>query len=137
MTKPSGITNLATKLTVTEQRNKELVQAVQVKINGNTSVTSVYVGPQTSGRTTETRVDRIIDGDGERPIIVGELNARNQSWDTLTNGRGTTIRKLFIKRDLKITEPPKPSYVTKGSTGASKPNLLLDNKRAVVSQQTD
>lgn len=40
-------------------------------------------------------------------------------------------------RNLKLTEPPKPSYVEKGMKGASKPNLLLDNKGAVVSQLAD
>lgn len=76
VTKLNGITNLATKSTVRKQSNNELIHAVTVKVNGNIFMTGVYVSPQTSARSPETTLNRIIDSVGDQLIIFGDLNAR-------------------------------------------------------------
>lgn len=87
--------------------------------------------------TAQTTLSKMIDGEGKRIIIVGDQNARHRRSDKTTNCRNTAVRNTCLNRNLKVLEPPAPSYIARGRKGASKPGLPFDSERAIVRQPGD
>lgn len=66
---------LLNRLDITEDGKNELIQALKMRLSGNTFLVGMYIGPQTSGEIFKESMTNIKGGKEERTIITGDLTA--------------------------------------------------------------
>lgn len=74
---------------------------------------------------------------GDDTIMVGDLKARNITWDIVSNGRGTAVLHFSKRRNYNITPPKNPSFFAKGKKGWSKRDLILYKAKVQVEHPSD
>lgn len=97
----------------------------------------MYIGTQTSGKSTEEALTTLKGGTEEGTKITGDLNARRFKWYRTTNARGESTVIWAIRWNYKIKPPKTASYKAKGRTGESTPDFLLDLDAAEAYQTRD
>lgn len=135
--KPGIISSLQERISLVSDDKNELIQAVKIKLDHKTCLVGMYVGPHTSGLKLERILTKMVGDNKHRVVITGDINARHSSWGKKTNTIGRALVRFALQRNYKISPPTMPSYTAKGITSASKPDLMLDLEKALVTQPVD
>jgi hypothetical protein len=94
--------------------------------NGIENIQGVYARPSTAWNKETERQDWLktrLEWMNNQGMIIGDLNARHSSWDTITKPRGTWLKKLTERLNLQIVYPKEPTFRTK--TGSSTVDLAI------------
>lgn len=92
-TRPGRDTRLERTVETAVSGNKGISQGVMVRINETLYVMGMYIGPQISAEVMEETLKKVQGGAAIKTVVAGDLNARQKSWDRLSNGRGTALVK--------------------------------------------
>lgn len=113
-TKENSNTTKANETDQVEQKEQEFIQAITISLKNGLTVTGAYIGPQTNSQITRSFLTDTLRKHGENHILVGDLNARNSSWETITNERGTAVTEVVEKTHRAyVVATKEPSYYKK------------------------
>lgn len=85
-----------------------MVQAITIELKNGLRVTGAYFSPVTKGPTMDKFLTDTLRDNGQKHIIVGDLNARSRNWDKGKNARGSVVEKVVRDTDR--------TYIVAGST---------------------
>lgn len=89
------------------------------------AIVGIYASSQANGGSLTDVLKKAHSQNGEKIIMVGDLNGKNKIWDRINNGRGIAVANFAKRRGYKITPPKEPSIFAKGKSRWSKQGLLL------------
>lgn len=75
----------------------------------------------------ELTIKETIRGSAGRDLILGDLNGRHHTWDTMTNVRGRAIMRATMGNMYRIRAPEVPTYSPRGREGSSNPDIMITN----------
>lgn len=67
-----------------------VIQSIYIELEHGTPVTGTYVLPRTPGPYLDRHLERMKGMNNGKDFLLGELNARQKSWDTVTNVPGAS-----------------------------------------------
>lgn len=105
-----------------QQHSQQEFQALSVSIRG-TPVVGVYLRPKTPVDTLahfKTQLRRMARGSS---VIIGDLNARHELWDTATNTHGRMLRDFALSTHSKVLAPS--ASTCRNPRGESKIDLAI------------
>lgn len=75
--------------------------------------------------------DVIVEGSG-KDFLIGDLNARHQTWDEASNKKGSVIVARTVDTRHRILAPEGKRYRPRGRRGGSTPDVAVTNIRGAT-----
>lgn len=97
-----------------------------MKVDQNTCLVMMYVGPLRGGEILEEIMSKLERGSKNRIITTSDIKAGQTTWDKLTSPKEKAIFKIATRRNYNISPHRCPSATVRGRNGNGKPYLLLD-----------
>lgn len=92
-------------------------------------MSGAYMSPTVPGvKATEVLKGVISDVSGQ-DLLLGDLNARYYTWDTISNPKGRALLLWIRGNRYQIREPMDPTYRQRGRVGVRTPDLMITNYR--------
>lgn len=116
---------------------KYLAKAVRVRGSEDMAVVVTYVSRGMSAKKAMDMLEETYSHRNPATIIFGDRNARDMTWDNITNDKGTALTKFARFKNLVVTPPKLPLFRAKGRKGDRKPDLLIARMKVEVVQPVD
>lgn len=71
----------------------------------------------------------VVSDSSGKDIMMGDLNARHQLWDSITNAKGRALVRWTSANGYSGNAPVMPTYRPRGRRGASTPDLVVTKIR--------
>lgn len=127
------IVNPIIKYTLIEKCTTKTHQHISIQI-GNVMIVIIYISPITKAPETMSLLDGIKAYARGDTIIIGDLNARNRSWDSSSNSKGIMIKNWAEIHNWEIHNPCGKTCVT--PNGSSSPDMGLTKGIDIIREMT-
>lgn len=107
---------------VVDKYSKATVQAVSARV-WSVTITTIYISPRATAELEGIALQRIHKISGNRAVIMGDMNARLDKWDSKSNTRGRRLNRWARGHGWVIKGPSRPSCITR--KGSSSPDIFL------------
>ena len=105
-----------------------MYQVLCVNIEQEIDLVGIYVSPQANKATLTSILQQIRHRASGPTVILGDLNARHQSWCHGKNSRGQALTMWCSKTPFNGTAPPQPTFYSHNrQTGYSTIDIAISN----------
>lgn len=112
-----------------DEETNSTTPALAIEISLHVRLTGTYISPSMPRQALIQFLSvTIMEGSG-RDCILGYMNARDSTWDTMTNRRGRALRWRVAGTQYRVLAPIQPTYHARGRWGSSTPDLAFINMK--------
>lgn len=110
-----------------EEDGSGVIHMITIDLLERMRITGAYVSPSSTTAAFTNFISQTITNGTGRDWVVGDLNAREISWDTTSNACGRALRHKLTDTRHRILTPQAPTYHARARKGSSTPDIAMTN----------